>query len=143
MNILLYVPGLLVILLKTLGLFESLIHLGIIVVIQVWLGLPFILPYPRAYFANAFDLSRQFLYKWTVNWRFVPEDVFLSKRFALILLVGHLSVLAFFGLRRWFSNDGGVIATVKRAFHAPFRRASLELPSGDREYPNTVYQCLL
>lgn len=132
MNILLYVPGLLIILLKTLGLFDSFIHLGIIFVIQMWLGLPFIIPYPRSYFSNAFDLSRQFLYKWTVNWRFIAEDVFLSKRFALSLLVGHLSVLCLFVLRRWFANEGGLIATIKRAFNGPLRRASLELPSGDR-----------
>lgn len=131
MNVLLYLPGLLVVLLKTLGLVDSLVHILIMVVIQVWLGLPFLVPYPRSYLANAFDFSRQFLFKWTVNWRFVPEDVFLSKRFALSLLFGHLSVLLLFALFRWFKGDGGLIATVKRAVSMPFRRASLEFPSGD------------
>lgn len=131
MNVLLYVPGLLVVLLRTLGLSESLVHVAIIIVIQIWLGLPFLVPHPRSYLANAFDFSRQFLYKWTVNWRFVPEDVFLSKKFALSLLLGHLSVLALFGFFRWFKSDEGLIPTVRRALAMPFRRASLEFPSGD------------
>jgi alpha-1,3-mannosyltransferase len=131
MSVLLYVPGLLVVLLKTLGLFDSAVHLGIIIVIQIWLGLPFIVPYPRSYLANAFDFSRQFLYKWTVNWRFVPEGVFLSKKFATSLLLGHVGTLALFGLLRWFKEDGGPISTARRAIASPFRRASLQFPSGD------------
>jgi alpha-1,3-mannosyltransferase len=134
MNVLLYVPGLLVVLLKTLGLCDSAVHLGIIVVIQIWLGLPFIVPYPRSYLANAFDFSRQFLYKWTVNWRFVPEDIFLSRKFATSLLMGHVSVLALFVLFRWFKGDGGPISTARRAILCPFRRASLQFPSGDGQY---------
>jgi alpha-1,3-mannosyltransferase len=131
MNVLLYVPGLLVILFRSLGLFESCVHLGIIFVIQIWLGLPFIIPYPRAYFSNAFDLSRQFLYKWTVNWRFVPEDLFLSKQFSVALLVGHVGVLFIFAFTRWFKKDDGIISTVKRALSNPFVRAGWDLPSGD------------
>jgi hypothetical protein len=33
------------------------------------------------------------MYKWTVNWRFVPEDVFLSKSFAGWLLWHQVSFL--------------------------------------------------
>ena len=131
MNILLYMPGLLVVFLKSLGVIESLVHLGIVLLFQVWLAMPFMMSHPRAYLSNAFDFSRQFLYKWTVNWRFVPEEVFLSKRFALSLLVGHLTVLALFAFLRWFKNDGGLLETVKRGFIRPLKRASWDLPSGD------------
>ncbi|KAG8818711.1 dolichyl-P-Man:Man(5)GlcNAc(2)-PP-dolichol alpha-1,3-mannosyltransferase [Serendipita sp. 400] len=131
MNIFLYMPGLLVVFLKSLGVIESLVHVVIILLLQVWLGMPFIMAHPKSYFTNAFDLSRQFLYKWTVNWRFIPEDVFLSRRFALTLLMGHLSVLVLFAFRKWFQNDGGLLATVRRGFIKPFQRASWDLPTGD------------
>ena len=44
----------------------------------------------KSYFTSAFDLSRQFLYEWTVNWRFIPENVFLSKEFSNNLLFFHV-----------------------------------------------------
>jgi len=36
-----------------------------------------------------------------VNWRFVPEDIFLSKTFSLSLLALHLALLALFAATRW------------------------------------------
>jgi len=54
-----------------------------------------------AYLSRAFEFSRQFLFKWTVNWRFVGEDVFLSREFSTALLVGHMSALILFALTRW------------------------------------------
>jgi len=53
------------------------------------------------YLSRAFEFSRQFLFKWTVNWRFVGEDVFLSREFSTSLLVGHVSVLILFATTRW------------------------------------------
>lgn len=41
------------------------------------------------------------MYKWTVNWRFVPESTFLSRPFALGLLVVHLGLLLWFARTRW------------------------------------------
>lgn len=54
-----------------------------------------------SYFARAFELSRVFLYKWTVNWRFVPESTFLSKPFALGLLAAHAGLLLWYARTRW------------------------------------------
>ena len=54
-----------------------------------------------SYFARAFELTRQFLYKWTVNWRFVDEDTFLSRPFALGLLAAHVALLFWFAVTRW------------------------------------------
>ena len=72
---------------------------------QLALPLPFFLsasnPYlTKAYFTSAFDLSRQFLYEWTVNWRFVPQHIFHSREFATSLLLGHVSQLP----RKWLSS---------------------------------------
>jgi len=41
------------------------------------------------------------MYKWSVNWQFVPEWVFVSKGFALLLLGLHLAVLWLLFRRYW------------------------------------------
>jgi len=47
-------------------------------------------------------LSRQFDYKWTVNWKFLSEEMFLSKGFSIILIVLHIAFLGLFITTRWF-----------------------------------------
>ncbi|KAI4524359.1 glycosyltransferase family 58 protein [Schizophyllum commune Loenen D] len=124
MSIVLYVPGLLVLLFKRRGLLSTLGHLVVAAIVQISLGLPFLKVYPREYLGSAFDLSRVFLYKWTVNWRFVTEETFLSPLFAKALLVGHVSALVAFGLFRWCRADGGVLRVLERGFRRP------SLPAG-------------
>ena len=53
------------------------------------------------YISRAFDLGRKFLFKWTVNWRFVGQEVFESNAFAGSLLVAHVSLLLVFLRQRW------------------------------------------
>lgn len=55
------------------------------------------------YFQRAFDFGRQFLYKWTVNWRFVDSEVFVSRSFAVGLLILHVSLLLIFVRTRWIT----------------------------------------
>lgn len=45
------------------------------------------------------------MFKWTVNWRFVGEETFLSKEFSLGLLVLHISLLAIF-FASWMKSSG-------------------------------------
>lgn len=59
-----------------------------------------------SYLSRAFELTRQFLFRWTVNWRFVGEDMFLSKRFSLALLIVHALLLAIFVAVRWVKPSG-------------------------------------
>lgn len=116
MNALLYLPGFLLVsyflveenLLKFLGV------VAVIPFIQVMVGWKFLLPlfhdeeaaYIRSqYLSQAFNFSRQFLFKWTVNWRFVGEELFLSKNFQTSLLVGHVSVLLLFVFTRYLSRN--------------------------------------
>uniref|UniRef100_H3ATY4 Dol-P-Man:Man(5)GlcNAc(2)-PP-Dol alpha-1,3-mannosyltransferase n=1 Tax=Latimeria chalumnae TaxID=7897 RepID=H3ATY4_LATCH len=101
MNILLFAPGLLFLLLLEFGLIRTIPKLSICAALQVILGLPFLLENPAGYLTCAFDLGRQFLFKWTVNWRFLPEEVFLNRYFHVMLLTAHLSVLLVFALYRW------------------------------------------
>ncbi|MCJ8745011.1 hypothetical protein PDJAM_G00125370 [Pangasius djambal] len=105
--------GLLFILLSEFGLMKTLPKLTLCAIIQLVLGLPFLLVNPVGYMSRAFDLGRQFLFKWTVNWRFLPEYIFLSRYFHLALLFAHLTTLACFALRRWKRSGSSVWALLK------------------------------
>lgn len=65
------------------------------------LGAPFLLTNPVAYIVGSFNLGRVFLFEWTVNWRFLPEDVFVHPGFHITLLVLHVAILAVFA-RHWY-----------------------------------------
>lgn len=117
MNILLFLPGLIVLLFQYTGFFETFKALVIIVFVQ--LGLPSMyfldtVPNIIAYFTSAFDFSRQFLYKWTVNWHLLGEERFLSQTFAKTLLVLHVLTLVAFGWCRWNPVPGGTPAVLWR-----------------------------
>ena len=58
------------------------------------------------YLSRAFQLTRQFLFKWTVNWRFVGEETFLSREFATALLICNMSGLLLFLSTRWTRPSG-------------------------------------
>lgn len=125
MSVLLYIPGLLVLLVRKRGFVVAAFHMATILTMQIVFGAPFLLSYPQSYLQNAFDLSRVFLYKWTVNWRFVDEDTFLSQAFAKSLLLGHVATLTFFGLTRWCKDDGGAWSVISRGLRRPNRPAGL------------------
>jgi len=92
--------------------------------LQVLFALPFLIQSPWSYLKGAFDLSRMscsryvykwltcvwyystgvFLFKWTVNWRFIPEQVFLGRSFHLLLLILHLTLLLFVFRKRFVNN---------------------------------------
>ncbi|KFV59923.1 Dol-P-Man:Man(5)GlcNAc(2)-PP-Dol alpha-1,3-mannosyltransferase, partial [Gavia stellata] len=104
MNILLFAPGLLFLLLQRFGLLGCIPKLCICALLQVVLGLPFLLVNPVGYLTRSFDLGRQFQFKWTVNWRFLPEEVFQNRAFHAMLLLAHLAGLGLFALHRWHSS---------------------------------------
>lgn len=130
MNALLYLPAFALVVYFLLG--ENLLRcLGVLLVIpvvQVMVGWRFLLPffwdeearYLRwAYISNAFDFSRKFLYKWTVNWKFISEEQFLSDEFAYVLLAGHVLVFVVFAATRFLTpriTGKPVTQLVKDAF---------------------------
>ncbi|ORX35727.1 putative Dol-P-Man:Man(5)GlcNAc(2)-PP-Dol alpha-1,3-mannosyltransferase [Kockovaella imperatae] len=122
MNILLFVPGLLVLLFQYRGIKGTIEGVLIVVVIQTVLPAPFFFSnahLAKAYFTSAFDFSRQFLYEWTVNWRFVSERTFHSKQVATGLLIGHMTVLVAFAWYRWSPIPGGTIKILQRGLSRP------------------------
>jgi alpha-1,3-mannosyltransferase len=105
MNILLFAPGLLLLLLqKNQSLLGTMQHLSVCASIQLILGWPFLTTYPISYIKKAFEFDRVFFFKWTVNWKFLPEEMFTSKPWALVLLACHLGVLSMLANKWWKSS---------------------------------------
>ncbi|KAG9083668.1 dolichyl-P-Man:Man(5)GlcNAc(2)-PP-dolichol alpha-1,3-mannosyltransferase, partial [Ceratobasidium sp. 370] len=131
MNILLYTPALLLTLLLTTGLIPTLFYTLLTALTVLIPSFTFLLTHPKPYLINSFNLGRQFLYKWTVNWRFVPEPTFLSATFAKRLLAAHVGLLGVFGFGVWCRKQGGAIQVLKRALERPSRPAALSSVSQD------------
>lgn len=74
---------------------------------------------PRAYLSRAFEFSRQFMFKWTVNWRFVGEERFLSAEFSKALLACHVFLLVLFILTRWLEPSQQSLAEVIQTLISP------------------------
>lgn len=101
MNVLLYSPGLLCLLLQRFGFWKTIPRLFICGIIQLALGAQFLLAYPLEYINGAFEFGRVFTYRWSVNWKFVPEEIFVSKTWAIGLLAGQVFFLGFFAYTKW------------------------------------------
>ena len=107
MNILLFVPGLLVLYVKRFGFIRSWIQIALLVLVQVLLAIPFLWVNAPGYMERAFNFGREFTFIWTVNYKFLPQEIFVGKPLARGLLIGHVLTLLFFGFRRWTREEGG------------------------------------
>ncbi|KAI5806721.1 glycosyltransferase [Peziza echinospora] len=102
MGSLLALPGIGVTLLQAIGRDRALTQASIMAQIQLLLATPFIMVNARSYLSRAFELSRTFLWKETVNWRFLgQEERFQSRWFSAGLLVVHAGLLVLFICTRW------------------------------------------
>ncbi|KXJ85504.1 glycosyltransferase [Microdochium bolleyi] len=106
MTLLLDLPAVGIILFFAKGLSGSLKLAALMAQVQYLVAQVFLRKNAKGYFSRAFELSRQFLFKWTVNWRFLGEDYFLSRRFALSLLAMHVALLMKFILDKWLKPAG-------------------------------------
>ncbi|KAG6525912.1 hypothetical protein ZIOFF_015885 [Zingiber officinale] len=142
MNVLLYAPPLFLLMLKALdikGVFSTLFGAALV---QIILGLPFLLTYPVEYLSRAFNLGRVFIHFWflSVSVEIVLgsyilitsllisssfQDRFVSKEFSISLLVLHLMLLATFAQFRW--SNCNIYEIVKVDMHWLERRALYSL----------------
>ena len=127
MNVLLMLPPFLVLLVGGARVSQVITALAAAIAAQIALATPF-LAACREYAARAFEFSRVFAS--TVNWKFVPEDVFLSSAFARGLLVAHLVALFALAHRRWCAKGGGffprfVVDALRRACQTRARARGL------------------
>eukprot|EP01134_Creolimax_fragrantissima_P002779 CFRG2779T1 len=113
MNVLLFAPGLLVLLWRKFGFWDTIRRILIFCALpQGVLALPFLTTYPVSYIKGAFNFGRVFAYEWTVNWRFLSEEIFLDKRLHLSLLALHLVLLALLAVTVWTRRHGGLWAVM-------------------------------
>lgn len=96
MNVLLFAPAILLLYITNLGYVKTIMQLAICGIVQVCLALPFLLSHPLEYVKGSFDLARVFDHKWTVNYRFLPIEIFEHKYFHSGLLLLHIGLLLFF-----------------------------------------------
>lgn len=68
MNVLLFLPALMMNLNFHFGIIKTLLSMVFIALAQVIIGWPFISHDAAAYFGRAFEFSRVFTFKWSVNW---------------------------------------------------------------------------
>lgn len=130
MNALLVAPGVLVVMIRYATPYDVFASVVGGVFLQVLVALPFLMHDPVSYASRAFELGRVFKYEWSVNWKFLPESVFVSKRMAVLLLIFHLRLLWSFAEYRWClrldktESNSGHISNFRAAVQAFFRRSS-------------------
>jgi len=107
MNVLLFLPGLALVLAKEDGIVKNVPRALLFLGIQVLVGWPFIEHNWQTYLKGSFDLGRVFMHTWTVNLKFLPEDIFVGKELALGLLVCHFVMLLVFLRTKWYGNGFG------------------------------------
>lgn len=101
MNVLLFAPGLLILLLQFHSLYRTIGYLSVCATVQLILGLPFLLTYPVNYVSRAFQFNRQFLFEWTVNWKFLPEEIFHNRIFHVALITILIIFISTLFLLKW------------------------------------------
>ncbi|EPY23616.1 alpha-1,3-mannosyltransferase [Strigomonas culicis] len=101
MNTVLFAPGLLFVLFSAVSIPEVIVCFLIGLSWQLLSAAPFLCHNAPAYLEKAFELKRVFTQKWSVNYQFLPPDIFVSPVLSLAL-VG-LTVLAWgtIAWRRW------------------------------------------
>ena len=103
MNVLLFIPGIYLILSRSEGIWKGTYYIIQIFLMQLVIGLPFIQHNAMSYFNKAFEFKREFLFKWSVNWNYLGEETATNPKFALALLCLHLLFLVIFLLTKWIS----------------------------------------
>ncbi|KAI9158217.1 dolichyl-P-Man:Man(5)GlcNAc(2)-PP-dolichyl mannosyltransferase [Paramyrothecium foliicola] len=106
MSLLLVLPAVAVVLFLGRGFKGSLSLVWLMTQLQMLIAVPFLAKNPTGYLGRAFELSRQFKFEWTVNWRMVGEEVFLSRSFSVALLGFHVTILLVFLTTRWLRPAG-------------------------------------
>lgn len=126
MTLLLAAPAVGVVILQAIGTGESLFFGLYILGVQLLMALPFFgqdADTGLSYFSRAFDLGRQFMYKWTVNWRFIDEETFLSRGFAVSLLLIHVSLLLLFLQTKWIKPSASSLKEFVRKYTGGMKEA--------------------
>ena len=108
MNCVLIAPGVAIVMLRAVGWAGSIWRGLLFGLVQLLLAVPFLRANASGYLGKAFELSRVFDYKWTVNLKFLAPPTFQSPTLSAALLGAHVLLLLAFAHRRWCAADGGL-----------------------------------
>ncbi|KAG6748483.1 hypothetical protein POTOM_048406 [Populus tomentosa] len=124
MNVLLYAPPLLLLMLKAMNIYGVISALACAALVQVsWTATAInVLGELMLVVVVVIDETtmRMLVVGWlksldtgvngrkSVNFKFIPEPVFVSKQFAISLLIAHLGLLAAFAHYKWCRHEGGL-----------------------------------
>ena len=145
MSLLLVLPSVAVVLFLGRGFRGSLRLAWLMAQVQLAMAVPFLVTNWRGYLGRAFELSRQFKFEWTVNWRMLGEETFLSRDFAVGLLVLHAALLLIFIAARWLQPaDRSIVSLVTPMLRgkSPFSPAE-ERAVSSRVTPDYVMTTIL
>ena len=135
MNVLLMAPPALVLLVGGERLSVACAAVAAAVLAQLAVGYEFLSAHPASYVRRAFEFSRVFIHHWSVNFKFVPNETFVSPAFAAALLACHLTVLLALAHRRWHRHGGGFFPRFIADF---FARAGVRLTPRKSQPPNST-----
>ncbi|KID97911.1 Glycosyltransferase, ALG3, partial [Metarhizium majus ARSEF 297] len=145
MSLLLSLPAVGIVLFLGRGFGGSLRLAWLMAQVQLVIALPFLAKNWQGYLGRAFELSRQFKFEWTVNWRMMGEELFLSKQFATVLLVLHALVLLIFVTSRWLQPARRSLVSLMSPMlrgRSPFTPAE-ELAVSSRVTPDYIMTTVL
>jgi len=89
-----------------------------------------------------------FTFKWSVNWQFIPENVFTSQRFALVLVFLHLRLLWSFAQYHWLEEEGGILPALAQFYKRKTgdekmrKKTAAAATAASLEYKDTVLKIL-
>ncbi|KPI88566.1 dolichyl-P-Man:GDP-Man5GlcNAc2-PP-dolichyl alpha-1 3-mannosyltransferase putative (ALG3) [Leptomonas seymouri] len=120
MSVLLFVPGMLYVMLRTLPFFKLVGCLCVCVAWQVLAALPFLLHDSGAYISRGFELSSTFQQRWSVNYQFLDSELFVSPKFSIALLIATVAAWALVWRTRW-ANRTFLTSAEAKALRPVFR----------------------
>ncbi|BGP44014.1 dolichyl-P-Man:Man(5)GlcNAc(2)-PP-dolichol alpha-1,3-mannosyltransferase [Rhodotorula kratochvilovae] len=125
MSTLLFLPALFYLLFVHFSLLHLLQHLALLLLPLALLSTPFLSTpsHARTYASQAFHFTREFDFRYTLNWRFLGEEAFSRPGWGVLLLAAHAGGLALWALK-WAEEDGGVALLLRRAARFPGRKPS-------------------
>jgi alpha-1,3-mannosyltransferase len=119
MNVVLFVPGFAVLLLESCGFAGAAWRALLCLAVHVALAWPFLMANSKGYLTRSFDLGRVFMHEWTVNYKFLDQDVFQSPVLAKALLCATLLTWVGFGHFRWARKRGGLFRLLWNSLRDP------------------------
>lgn len=102
--------------------------------------MPFLLRNPQSYMRSAFNLSREFLFKWTVNLRFVDEKLFLDRRFSALLLSFHIGLVIFWLSTRWTTIHRNGLDWIRIHFRGTPEGKKIPSPRCEPYLPHCIWE---